>query len=246
MNVKPKNPSSTCAICHDSVDTTKALIHCPKCKKPYHNNCWTYNNNHCAVLGCTGHTNSNNNKERSRLAMPLIGVAVIAIVCLIVGVIGGAGIVTPLASQKEDEPFSIPPSPRAQTETPTKYVTPLPDIIDGDWIVALRVNRAEDSSGNKVEVQDGGWVLRIDQDGNIINGSSIEGPYCSTVLTGSFSEDELTLNLSFNDQSCCKGLKTTIEAKMDTASSFSGVHYPANAIPQECYGLWADVIAHKK
>jgi len=125
-------------------------------------------------------------------------------------------------------------------------VTPPSNIIKGDWVVKLRVNRAEDASGNQVGSQDGGWVLRINQDGSLINGSSIEGSYCPTVLTGSLSDGELVLNLSFNDQACCMGLETRIEARMDTANSFSGIHYPTSAIPQACNGLWADVTAYKK
>jgi len=118
-------------------------------------------------------------------------------------------------------------------------------ILDGEWLVVLNVNEAYDANGNWHQFDRGDWILQLDQLGNTIIGVSVDGSLCPTRLNGSIdSAGQMRLNLTFSQ--CCQGLSTEISANLDSENSFSGVHRPVSSIPEDCIGLWAEVIGTRR
>jgi hypothetical protein len=45
--------NSICPVCHVAFRAGEQAVTCPTCRTPHHADCWVYNGNHCAQMGCT-------------------------------------------------------------------------------------------------------------------------------------------------------------------------------------------------
>ena len=45
-------PAGHCGVCRQPFGAAPVRL-CPKCRTPYHPECWTYNDRRCAVYACT-------------------------------------------------------------------------------------------------------------------------------------------------------------------------------------------------
>ena len=108
MQTSDLNSPGTCAICRNKIEATH-IFRCPSCGQPYHSNCWAYNNNQCAVLGCTGHTNPNVNNGPRRTGFSQIGV-VMVLITFIIAIIIFAGNIGSNSIQTSPQPVVVKPS----------------------------------------------------------------------------------------------------------------------------------------
>ena len=46
------SPGGFCGVCRQAFQIDPPLL-CPKCRTPYHPECWRYNDRRCAVYACT-------------------------------------------------------------------------------------------------------------------------------------------------------------------------------------------------
>lgn len=49
-----ENAGAACTYCHASLDLGDVAVNCPRCKSPYHIDCWKEYRSRCAVLECPG------------------------------------------------------------------------------------------------------------------------------------------------------------------------------------------------
>lgn len=125
MEVRPKNNPSTCPICGDSIDSS-SVIRCPACGQSYHSNCWSYNNNQCGVLGCTGRTSPNDGDQVLKRPQILLGaVAFVGILCTVGSLLGGFWLVTTVISR----PTTVPGLYVTSTNLPAPEIKPTAIVV---------------------------------------------------------------------------------------------------------------------
>jgi hypothetical protein len=140
MQVKQKNIPSLCTFCHNPVDTKRA-VPCPVCNRPYHPECWVDNDNHCAILGCTGCKVINGvyTRNRNKSQVSISAVFIIATICFIAGLVGGMGLIATTLFPT-NTPTPHPPtgtSTHQPTNTPTQPPTNTPTPMPSFSIQAL-------------------------------------------------------------------------------------------------------------